>query len=421
MSLIELFRLAVRSLWLHKLRAFLATLGILFGVAAVISMVSINESTKRQALQQFEALGISNIRVKSAKPVAEQRQSGQRQWILKYGMTLDDVDHLVAVTPGLAGHSISKRMKKNVWREDRQAQLMVFGVTPSYLPLNNLIIAEGRFVGDIDMETAAQTCVLGARAAKELFRSRSPLGEGIKIEHRHFQVVGVLSDRATGGAGEADVNAYIFIPYSACVDRYGKYTVVREPGRFEAEEVMVDELVLSVRTADDVIPAAQVVRGYLERTHPKSDYEVCVPLELLRQREQARRVFNLVMLVIASISLIVGGIGIMNIMLANVAERTKEIGTRRALGARRRDILQQFLIESVALTLIGGFIGIFVGIGITAVMTRIIAAFLPFEFTIEPYAIIVSFGIATVVGMASGTYPAARAAALSPLNALRAE
>jgi putative ABC transport system permease protein len=421
MSIVELFRLAVRSLWLHKLRAFLATLGILFGVAAVISMVSINESTKRQALQQFEALGISNIRVKSVKPAAEQRKSGQNQWILKYGLTSEDVAHLVAVTPGLARHGISKRMKKNVWKENRQAQLMIFGVSPSYSALNNLILAEGRFLSDVDMETAGQVCVLGARAAKNLFRSISPLGDSIKIEHRHFEVVGVLSDRATGGAGETDVNSCVFIPYRACVDRYGKYTIVREPGRFEGEEVMVDELILSVRSADDVIPAAQVVRGYLERMHPKSDYEVCVPLELLRQREQARRVFNLVMLVIASISLIVGGIGIMNIMLANVAERTKEIGTRRALGARKRDILQQFLIESVALTLIGGFIGIFVGIGITAVMTSIIAAFLPFEFTIEPYALIVSFAIATLVGITFGTYPAARAASLSPLNALRAE
>lgn len=421
MSVIELFRLAVRALWLHKLRALLATLGILFGVAAVISMVSINESTKRQALRQYEALGITNIRVKSIKPVAEQRQSGQRQWILKYGVTPDDVAHLVAVTPGLVGHSISKRMKKNIWQGDTRRQLTVYGVLPSYAALNKLVLGEGRFLCETDMETAAQVCVLGAQAAKDLFRSLSPIGESIKIEHRYFTVVGVLSDRTTGGAGDADINSYIFIPYSTCLNRYGKYTIIREPGRFEGEEVLVDELVLSVRSVEDVIPAAQVVRNYMERAHPKSDYEIIVPLELLRHREQMRRVFNLVMLVIASISLVVGGIGIMNIMLANVAERTKEIGTRRALGARKGDILQQFLIESVALTLVGGIIGIFAGIGITAILVRILAAFLPFEFAIEPYAIIVSFGIATVVGMASGTYPAMRAAALSPLDALRAE
>ncbi|MDQ7780167.1 MAG: ABC transporter permease [Planctomycetota bacterium] len=422
MSLVELFRLAIRSLWIHKLRAFLATLGILFGVAAVISMVSINESTKRQALQQFEALGISNIRVKSTKPVQKERQAGGRQFVLKYGVLPEDVSHLCAVVPNLAGHCISRRMKKNIWYGDERSPITVLGVEPSYARLNNLRLRGGRFISDLDQEFAAQVCVLGGGASRDLFKSLNPVGSSIKIEHRHFDIVGALEDMSEGSAtAEAHFGSYVFIPYNACLERYGKYNIIREPGRMEGEEVYVDELVLALSAPESVMPAATVVRHYFERTHPSQDYEIVVPLELLRQREQARRVFNLVMLVIASISLLVGGIGIMNIMLANVAERTKEIGTRRALGARKRDILQQFLIESVTLTLIGGFMGIFVGVGITRIMVGIIAAFLPFEFAIEPFAIIISFAIATAVGVTFGTYPAARAAALPPLNALRAE
>jgi putative ABC transport system permease protein len=418
----ELFGQAIKSLKIHKLRSLLATLGIVFGVAAVISMVSINESTKRQALKQFEALGISNIRVKSTKPLVKEKSSNREQWIIKYGITLEDVDHLRVVTPGTKDYAISRKMRKNVWSGTEKSELFVFGVIPSFRDLNNLALDEGRFIDDLDTELKSQVCVLGSEASRRLFRSLSPVGETIKIQHRYFKVVGVLNSRALADtSAESDVNLQIYIPYTTCLQRYGKYNVLIEPGKFEGEEVYVDELVIAVNEPEDVIPAAAVVRGYFERTHPKGDFEIIVPLELLRQREQARKVFNLVMLVIASISLFVGGIGIMNIMLANVAERTKEIGTRRALGARRQDIRKQFLIESIALTLVGGFIGIFVGIGITAVMTKIISAFLPFEFTIEPTAIIISFVIATAVGITFGTYPAVRAAALSPLEALRTE
>lgn len=423
MNLVELFRIAIKSLWIRKLRSFLATLGIVFGVAAVVSMVSINESTKRQALKQFEALGITNIRIKSIRPVVKEQKTQRRQWVIKYGITPEDVSHLCAIIPGVKQHSISRYMKKNVWVGDKKLELRVLGVTPSFFAVNKLKIARGRCINDVDIELLAQVCMLGSQVARQLFRSISPINQEVKIAHRYFKVVGVLQDRAfTGGAyGEGDINNYVFIPYSTCIKRYGKYKVTIEPGKMEGEEVYVDELVICINDVEDVIPASAVVKRYLQRTHPRRDYEVIVPLELLKQREHARRVFNLVMLAIASISLIVGGIGIMNIMLANVVERTREIGTRRALGATKKSILQQFLIESITLTLFGGIVGILVGILLTWGMTAIISAFLQFEFAIEPVAIVISFLIALAVGVIFGTYPAVKAANLSPLEALRME
>jgi putative ABC transport system permease protein len=296
----------------------------------------------------------------------------------------------------------------------------VFGTTPEYFNIGNLRLKKGRFISDLDMKYANSICVLGADAKKELFGYKNPLGKKIKIGDKYFQVVGVLCGRKIAKIGAIQVrniNNDIYIPYSVFANKFGKTTFVFEAGRLEMIEVEVDELIINIKDPGAVLDTAGVIKSYLKKSHPKGDYEMVVPLELLKQHEKTQRIFNIVMISIALISLIVGGIGIMNIMLANVAERTKEIGTRRALGARRTDILKQFLIEAVVLSLVGGCIGIVTGI----VGAYAIANLAGWKMLITYYVVIAAFVISSLTGIIFGTYPAYKAARLNPIEALRME
>jgi putative ABC transport system permease protein len=419
MTLRETIALALRSVARHKLRTFLTTLGVVFGTASVISMVSINEAAKRETLRQIEALGTNNVRIKSVRP-PEEKRSERRDWALAYGVTRRDAEHVRAACPDLTTLVPLRDIRSKVFAGDRRLDVNVFGTDADFARAHGLKTREGRFLAALDAADHKRVCVLGAEARRKLFRGRRALGELVNVSRYYFQVVGVLEDRAVAGSGisaAADVNNCVFVPYSACMQRFGGFTVSREPGKVEAVRVEMDELIAVVRDVEAVVPAAAVIRRYFERAHPKRDAEVVVPLELIRQREDARRKFTLVMISIAAISLLVGGIGITNIMLANVVERTKEIGTRRALGARRRDIRRQFLTEAVLLSAVGGAVGIGAGIG----LTLLISSAFGWNFVITWLAVGASMAVSGAVGLLSGTYPAVKASRLDPIEALRAE
>jgi putative ABC transport system permease protein len=419
-SLLATLKVALRSIGAHRLRSFLTTLGIIFGVAAVISMMSINEAAKRETLEQIEALGTNNIRLRSVPPPAKERKQDERDtWMIRYGVTEQDGGHIAAICPQVSSLVPLRDIRKKVYAGDRRLDVKVLGTRPELAEVSDLRLGEGRFLAGRDLEASNRVCVVGAEAARRLFGRRGALGETVNVGHRYFEVVGVLEDRAVAGTGASvagDVNNCIFIPYSTCLERFGRTTVSMEPGKFEGLKVDYDELIAVLEDVDEVEPAAAVIRRYFERTHPKRDVEVLVPLELIRQREETRRKFTLVMISIAAISLLVGGIGIMNIMLAGVTERTKEIGTRRALGARQGDILRQFLSEAVVLSAAGGVLGIGVGVG----LTFLVSGTFGWKFVITWVAVLVPLVVSTAVGLLSGTYPALKAARLDPIEALRA-
>jgi putative ABC transport system permease protein len=418
MSPWEAFRLSVRSLALHKLRSFLTALGVIFGVGAVISMMSISEGARRETLEQIESLGIRNIRLRSVQPIRDKSASQQTQFVLEYGLELTDLETLKAASPDLV-HAVPLRdLRETIWVAGKKSELKAFATVPAYLEVSELAVAEGRFLTPVDAEARNAVCVLGAAARKVLYRNRDALGERVKIGDRYFQVVGVMAGRSAAGAIQGrDVDNDVYVPFETFTSRLGTTTFTREAGRFERVRIDIDEAILQMAEIDRVESAAVRVRRAVERLHPKKDVEVVVPLELFKQREATQRIFQLVMISIAAISLIVGGIGIMNIMLAGVVERTKEIGTRRALGARRRDILVQFVFEAVVLALLGGLIGVAFGLGAASG----IASMAGWRMATTWLSILAAFGVSAVTGIVFGTYPAWRAAGLDPIESLRSE
>ncbi len=418
MSPWEAFRLALRSIALHKLRSFLTALGVIFGVGAVISMMAISEGARRETLEQIEALGIRNIRLKSVPPARDKGGSQDSQFVMNYGLKVGDLEHLRAACPEL-DHAVPLRdLREAVWSDGKKTDFKPYATVPAYLVASELQVEEGRFLSELDEAGRQCVCVLGARARRVLFRARPALGESVKIGDGYFRVVGVMAGRATAGAIQGrDVDSDLYVPFETFVSRLGTTTFIREAGRFERIQIDVDEAILQMGDVDHVEAAAPRVRRAVERLHPKGDVEVVIPLELFKQREATQRIFQLVMISIAAISLLVGGIGIMNIMLAGVVERTKEIGTRRAIGARKRDILVQFLFEAVVLALLGGFLGVAFGLGTASA----IASTAGWRMATTWVSILAAFLVSAATGVVFGTYPAWRAAGLDPIESLRSE
>jgi len=424
MGLIETLKLAFVSLALQKVRAVLTALGIVIGVAAVIAMLSISDGARREALEQIRVLGVDNVRLRSVKPVVTERkqeeQTRQGGWVFAYGIRRAELDHFRALSPDILEIVPLRQVRKDVWARDLKTDIRVVGVTPAFADVLDYRPREGRFLAALDERTAARVCVLGTEARRKLFRTRSWRGEDVKIGTQYFRVVGVMEDKAVRGGSAiaaADLNNQIYIPYAAALEAFGLTSVKGSQGTMEAVRVEVDEAILRVRGKERIADVGRILQHALERTHPLGDFEVVVPLELLRQSQRTQRTFTIVMASIAALSLLVGGIGIMNIMLANVAERRKEIGTRRALGARRRDIRRQFLMESVTLSLLGGIAGVLLG----TAGSRIIQAAAGWPTVVSGAAVLLAFAVAAATGVAFGTFPAVKASAVDPIVALREE
>jgi putative ABC transport system permease protein len=416
--------LGMKSLLLHKLRSGLTVLGIVFGVAAVIAMLAVGEGASRKAQREFQELGATNIIYRSMKPTEEtQASSGRPVQVLNYGLKYEDFDRLVQTIPTIEKALPIREIRKTMRYLSRSIDGQVVGTTHDYMEFNHLGIDKGRFLTASDNERYENYCVLAATIAKELFPYEDPLGRSVKLGSDYYVVVGVTRERASSaGTGTSiaaqDFNKNVYIPLNTCRLRFGERLVDMRSGSRSVEETQLSQITLRVRTTDQVRATAELVEAAVRPHHPKKDVELIVPYDLILRAEAKAREFTIMLGAIASISLMVGGIGIMNIMLATVTERTREIGIRRALGAKRRDITQQFLIETVVLSGIGGILGVAIGVGIPWIIHRLVPEQ---ETAVTVSSIFLAFGISVGIGILFGLYPAKRAAQMDPIEALRHE
>jgi putative ABC transport system permease protein len=368
-------RLGMKSLLLHKLRSGLTVLGIVFGVAAVISMLSIAEGTARVAREQIRALGATNIIIRSVKPSEENQASGGNRpaMILNYGLKYSDFDRIVETIPTIKKVLPIREIRKQIRRAALTVEGRVVGTTEEYADFNLLQIQKGRFLTASDNEKYENFAVVAAETAKNLFPYEDPIGQSIKLGSDYYTVVGVTRERESsagigGSLAAQDYNRDVYIPLNTCKLRFGERIIDNRSGSRQAEETQLTQITVQVGSMDEVLPTVPLIEAAYEPYHPKKDVEKTVPYDLLLQAEKQARQFTIILGTIAAISLLVGGIGIMNIMLATVTERTREIGIRRALGAKRRDITQQFLIETVVLAGVGGMLGVLLGFTIPMVI-----------------------------------------------------
>jgi putative ABC transport system permease protein len=418
-------RLGVRSLWLHRLRSLLTVLGIVFGVCSVIAMLAIGEGASFEAQEQIKILGSQNIILRSVKPPEEQKVSdkGSESFVLQYGLTYKDIKRIKETIPGVSVAVPGRLMRDYVWNISRRVDCEIMATVPWYPEMRNHQVAQGRFFSDTDMENSANVCVLGAETVGVLFPLDSPLGRDVRVGGDYYRVIGVMEPRGKrAGVGESAGGAktearQMFIPLETARTRYGEVLVKQRSGSIEAERVQLHEATIKVDQRAQVLDVAEAVKEVMEHHHKKKDYEITVPLELLKRAERTKQIFNVVLGSIAAISLLVGGIGIMNIMLATVTERTREIGIRRALGAKRRDIVTQFLVESVLLAGTGGVLGVALGVAAPFIVSY--AAGMKTIITL--WSPLLAFTISGLVGVVFGIYPAMRAASMDPVEALRHE
>ncbi|MDA1229301.1 MAG: ABC transporter permease [Planctomycetota bacterium] len=446
MNLLRTIELALKSLMLHKLRSGLTMLGIVFGVFSVIAMLAIGEGASQQAQEQVLKLGATNIIVRSVKPPRETASSQTgNSFVLRYGLLRSDFELLSKTIPTVEQAIPLRELTKPCRYLHREMNCRIVGCTPEYRDVNHLNMAQGRFITDEDRRTKDNVAVLAAGAAQTLFQYEDPLGKTVKIADRRYSIVGVTESReasaAIGGSMSGqDYNNDIYIPLETLRVRMGDLDVDRRQGSFSAEQVELNQITLRIKDKDQVVATAGVIRESLAQNHKNAnEYSIVVPQELLKQAEQIKVIFNVVLGSIAAISLIVGGIGIMNIMLATVTERTREIGIRRALGAKQSDITAQFLTETMVLAGSGGLIGVVLGLltplafeGMKKFATKFMfdggeatsevgTMFLSLTPEIVWSSLPLAFGISVGIGVIFGLYPARAAARMDPIEALRHE
>jgi putative ABC transport system permease protein len=402
---------ALVELRAHKLRTALTLLGMVFGVGAVIAMLSIGEGAQQEAMRMIESMGLRNLLVQNKEFDPETLRDIREHSV---GLSRSDVRAARETLPSVVGVSEEKRIKTwSLFSHSASSDAQVLAITPSYFDLASLKLETGRAISDEDNQFFRQVAVLGSQAARELFPGEEALGQRIKVNHLWLEVVGVLAERDLGknefqGVRLGGDRNRVFIPLETAFKRL----------RFEPLESELDAVRLALHEDADPQRTAQTVSHLMARRHgEQNDFELVIPAELLKQQQQTQQIFTIVMSAIAGISLLVGGIGIMNIMLATVLERTREIGLLRAIGARKVDIQQQFLMESATVAAIGAFIGIFFGL----LLAFVIQQFAGWPAGWSPLAVILSVTICLATGIGFGWYPARKAAELDPIKALHAE
>lgn len=416
---------AIGNLMLHKTRSLLAALGIIFGVASVICMLSISEVARQDVVNRIQRMGVNNLILDTIEPEevrANQRarmnsNSNEETKAFKYGITRQDlktlnknVEAIETIVPiATRGVDVSSNIKT--------ANSNVLGTTPDYCEVMNHAVRDGRFITSVDEKNLAMVCVLGHKTARDIFPLVNPINQVVKLDGKYFTVVGVMQQKGeTGTAGKtSDPDKSVFIPYETAFIRFG---LGAGPSIFSSEEtVEINRAVLRVKDTEMLKPVSQIATNMLDRLHRSDDFSVTVPHSLLNEQKKSEKIFQWVMGSLAAISLLVGGIGIMNIMLANTTERKSEIGLRRALGAKRSDIISLFVSESLLLCVFGGAVGVAVGFG----LAQLIGSLAQWTVIYHTWSIPLGIIVSAIVGLIFGTIPAVRAAQQDPVLALRSE
>ena len=406
-----IWREAVEELWRRRLRTLLTLLGLIFGVGAIVAMQAVGEGSRREALRLVESLGLHNL-IAEARSQDEATLKETRARSL--GLTVADADAALAVVPGAGKYAAEKRVRAHsVFSDAGRSDAQASGVSADWFKLSSLEVTKGRTLSGQDDAALAAVAVLGHQAAADLFPGTDPIGQLIKINHVWLEVVGVLGDRDLGkddfeGVKLGLESNRIYLPLASARARF----------RFQPQEDEIDRFLLRLDYPEQLAGGAGVLAALLDQRHAGiADYQLVVPQQLFRQHQKTQRIFQVVMAAIAGVSLLVGGIGIMNIMLANVLERRREIGLLRALGARKRDVIAQFMRETSVICIVGALLGLLLG----AALAYLIAAFAGWQVAWAPIPILLSVAFCALVGMAFGVYPARQAAQLDPIAALRHE
>jgi putative ABC transport system permease protein len=424
MGLFETILSALRDLRLRFFRSALATLGIVFAVASVLSMISISDGARRDTLERIAALGVDNLIIRSVKPVRQEAQSStedrEAAYVLSYGIRRIDLRHLREHLPGLLRSVGLKTLRQRLFTtaSPQTFELNVTATEPDYLPITRSRVLEGRFITDTDQSAKNMVCVVGVEAARRIFNFQPAVGSSMRIGRYWFDVVGIIENPANlRESGGDDINSGVYIPLTVAESRFGDFQYILEAGGRQSTSVELHGMILQLADDGMVVPVSARIESYLDKTRKRKDYDMIVPLQLMKQKADAQRNYAIVMATIAAISLLIGGIGIMNIMLANVSDRRKEIGTRRALGARRIDIVAQFLLEAATLTTLGGLVGLLLGWLVSTLITQQAG----FPTHISTWSIALSLGVSSVSGLVFGYWPAHTASRVNPIEALRSD
>ncbi len=420
---VDLLRLSIHNLLLHKIRSFLTSLGIIFGVGSVIAMLAISEGAKKRALDQIASMGIDNIIVYSQKPSAVNQkitESNNNSMVQAFGLDKINLDHIKTMD-NVKSVATIRHSRQKVISGIKRLGVKLISTSENFYDFTNTTLVRGRLLNEVDTKNLNQVCVLGKNVIRKMFRlgEVNVIGRQIKIARGLFTVVGVVENNSGTNLPEVgDINDTIIIPHVLSEVIYGSNAPSGGGRRSGLLDIEYDTFIVKVKTLSSIGHTSKRIQNYLTKTHKKSkDWDMIVPLSLFQQKEQTQKIFTVVMASIASISLIVGGVGIMNIMLANIYERRKEIGTRRALGAKQGDILRQFLMETIFLTSIGGISGVVLGIALSQIVTHY--ANWPTIYSVN--SILISLVISSTVGIVFGTYPAIKAAEQNPIDVLRSE
>lgn len=408
----ENIKVALQGLTDHKFRSFLTMLGIIFGVASVIAMLSIGEGAKREAIAKYQDLGVNNIIVREKDMSAAELEEVRTKF--SPGLSLRDAEVIRDIVPGVSCIAAQAEVNAEVKYASQSVKSSVIGVTPEFYDILNYQIKEGEFITPIHYDAKHKVCVLGSGIAYALFQKEAPLGKMVKIEDQWLEVVGILENKAlftetVGELAARDLNTDVYVPLSMFLDRFSRGNVL-------ASELQ--QLTIQVDNSDRLMETSTLIDEIIRRHHfGNEDYGIVIPLELLKQEEKERQIYNFLLGAIAAISLIVGGIGIMNIMLATVMERTREIGIRRAIGARKSDIMGQFVTEAVVISIAGGLIGVVLGVS----LSLLVSVFTDVSTYIRLYSVIIAFAFSVIVGVVFGYLPAKNAANLKPVDSIRYE
>lgn len=401
-------QLSFRSLALHKLRSGLTILGIVFGVASVITMLAVGEGTSSAAQESIRQLGSNNIIIDSIKK-ADEDQTG---YVISYGITYIDLERIKESIPNIKSSVRQRFYEGEVRFSENKEDAKVIACDDGLFISKNIVIKKGRKLSEFDLINKNNVCVLDGSLARQLFPYQDPLEHKVSFNGSYFQVVGVTSSVE----GLQKSNDYkVYIPFSSAVSNYGELTIKRETGSYTFDKVDIHQLIIALPDTPAVYSAYRRLDRIMNYGHKIDDFRIKVPIHLLEKAAETKRMFSMLLGSIAGISLLVGGIGIMNIMLATVSERTKEIGLRRAIGAKKKDIVIQFMTEAIVLSFIGGLAGVLLGVLLPFIITQGFGV----ETVVSPMSVTIAFLISGVTGIIFGSYPAIKSANLSPIDALK--